>query len=218
MKVPFVDLSRSFSKELMIFSLEKVIDSGAFVYGPQIRQFEEKFAEYLVVPESVALSSGTAALELSLKALGIGRYDKVLVPANSFVATAFAVSNVGGIPVFCDVHPTNWLMTLDNVKKAFEEYERFFAVIPVHLFGRAIPEIEKITDYCHQRGALVIEDCAQALGAEVPHWSSRRKIGTFGDINCFSFYPTKNLGCFGNGGAVAGNKTGYLNQVSLLRS
>lgn len=218
MKVPFVDLSRSFSKELMMFAFEQVMDSGAFVYGPQITEFENKLTDYLGVEGAVGLSSGTAALELALKSLGIGRYDKVLVPANSFVASAFAVSNVGAIPVFCDVDPGSWLMSLDSVKKAFDEYERIFAVIPVHLFGRAIPDISKIVNYCHQRGTFVVEDCAQALGAESYWEGKRRKIGTFGDINCFSFYPTKTLGCFGNGGAVAGNKIGYLNQVRFLRS
>lgn len=218
MKVPFVDLARSYDKKTMMQAIERIVDKGSFVYGEEIHLLEKQIEDYLDVENAVGVSSGTQALELALKAAGIAKYDKVLVPANSFVATAFAVSNTGGIPIFCDVDPDTWCMSLDIVKKAYEEYGNFFAVIPVHMFGLAIPDIGEIVDFCRMKGAVVVEDCAQALGAEARYGKRQKKIGSFGDVNCLSFYPTKTLGAFGNAGMVVGNKTAYCGEALLLKS
>jgi len=202
MQVPFVDLKRAYSPVVDVFleDVKSLLDKGDFVYSPRIKKFEEEAAAYLNVSKSFCVSSGTSALEVAFRAIELKPYDKVLVPANSFIATAFAVSNVGGIPIFMDVDSKTWNVTLDIVKEAIENNGKIAAVAVVHLFGRPIDKLKDIYEYCNSKGIYLIEDCAQAFGAKADYKDAH--VGTIGHIGAYSFYPAKNLGTIGNGGLV----------------
>src|SRR5207244_2653753 len=156
-----------------------------------------EFRRFVNAKQAVAVSSGTAALELALRAVGIGSGDEVIVPANSFFATAEAVSNVGATPVFADVNASTFHMDIASVERVFTPRTR--AAIPVHLYGRAMDTAE-LGEFAARHGITLIEDAAQAHGAEL----NGVKVGGSGRLCCFSFYPGKNLGAYGEGGAVTG--------------
>ncbi len=197
MTVPFLDLSSmhaELSDELDAV-WGQVSRSGTFIGGEFVDRFEAEWAAYCDVRHCVGLSSGTAALELALTALGIGPGDDVIVPANTFVATAAAVAAVGAKPVFVDIDPSTLLMTGAGVEAAVTA--RTAAVIAVHLYGQPV-DMDTIRRVASAAGIAVIEDAAQAHGAT---WAGRR-TGGLSDVGCFSFYPGKNLGAFGDAGAV----------------
>jgi dTDP-4-amino-4,6-dideoxygalactose transaminase len=173
-------------------------ESSAFIGGEYVERFEEKWARYCGTRQAVGLANGTDAIELSLRALGIGPGYEVIVPANTFIATAEAVLLAGATPRFADVDPDTLLLTAESVDPVLTN--RTAAVIAVHLYG-AMPDMEKLQELCRDRGLVLIEDAAQAHGAA---WSGRR-AGSFGAVGCFSFYPAKNLGAFGDAGAVVTN-------------
>ena len=187
MKVKLVDLTKQYGGNNYMHLMD-IIKTGQFVGSSS---FEKKFAAYHGVEHCVGVGSGTDALLLSLLALGIGPGDEVIVPANTFIATAFAVSHIGATPVFCDVDPWGYVLTKANVEEVLTDKTK--AVIPVHLYGQPA-HVESLKGL----GLYIIEDCAQAAGAEV----LGQKVGTHGHIGCFSFYPTKNLGGLGQGGAI----------------
>jgi dTDP-4-amino-4,6-dideoxygalactose transaminase len=186
------------------------VRSGRYVGGPEVAGFEASFADYLRVAHVIAVANGTDALELSLKALGIGRGDEVLVPANTFVATAEAIMSVGAIPRFIDVHPDSGLLDLDSAATRLTPETR--AIIPVHLYGRMVNMVE-LAAFADAHSLLVLEDAAQAHGAEL----DGRRAGTWGNAGCFSFYPGKNLGALGDAGAVVTNDDSVADTVRLLR-
>jgi dTDP-4-amino-4,6-dideoxygalactose transaminase len=168
------------------------IDSGSYILGPEVRAFEAEFAEYLGVAHVVGVANGTDAITIALRALGVAPGSEVVVPAFTFYATAEAVVNAGAIPVFCDVDRETRNVTVDSVRAAMTE--RTSAVVAVDLFGCPAP--------CGELRALgvpVVEDAAQAAGARL----GERRAGALGDVATFSFYPSKNLGCLGDGGAIA---------------
>jgi dTDP-4-amino-4,6-dideoxygalactose transaminase len=169
--------------------------NGAYIGGPAVRTFERDWAAYCGVDHAVGLASGTDALQLSLTALGVGAGDEVVVPANTFIATAAAVVRAGATPRFADVSDDTLLMTPQTLEEAITPRTR--AVIVVHLYGQ-MPDMTGLIAATRQAGIAVIEDAAQAHGAE---WDGRR-AGSFGEAACFSFYPAKNLGAFGDAGAV----------------
>lgn len=173
----------------------QVSQSAQFIGGAFVERFEAEWARYCHADHCVGVASGTAALELALAGLGIGRGDEVIVPANTFVATATAVVAVGATPVFIDVDPRTLLMTAAGVEAALTP--RTAAVIPVHLYGQPV-DMDAINRVASAAGIVVIEDAAQAHGAT---WQGK-PVGTLGRIGCFSFYPGKNLGAFGDAGAV----------------
>jgi dTDP-4-amino-4,6-dideoxygalactose transaminase len=173
----------------------QVSRSAQFIGGEFVERFEAEWATYCQSAHCVGVASGTAALELSLAALGIGRGDEVIVPANTFVATATAVVAVGATPVFVDVDPATLLITAGGVEAALTP--RTAAVIPVHLYGQPV-DMDAINQVASAAGVAIIEDAAQAHGAS---WKGK-PVGTFGAAACFSFYPGKNLGAFGDAGAV----------------
>jgi len=212
-EVPLVRLDNG-DPELMDELLEVVqcvAATGRFTLGPEVEAFEAEWADYCGAEHCVAVSSGTDALILALRALEIGPGDEVLVPANSFVATAEAVSLTGATPRFIDVDPTTALMTPEGFHAAFGPHTR--CVIPVHLYGRTL-EIEVIVQAAAERGVAVIEDACQAHGALV----GKHRAGTVGDAGCFSFYPTKNLGAWGDAGALVTNDPRLSERVRLLRA
>jgi dTDP-3-amino-3,4,6-trideoxy-alpha-D-glucose transaminase len=197
--------------EELLEVVARVARAGAFSMGHELEAFEQEFATYCGSDHAVGVSNGTDAISLALRALDIRPGDEVIVPTNSFIATAEAVSWMGATPRLVDVDPETHLITPEAVEAAIGPRTR--AVIPVHLMGSTV-DIPAIIDVAHAAGARVIEDTAQAHGA----WVSRRRAGSMGDFGCFSFYPTKNLGGWGDGGAVVTNDVTLAHRVRLLRS
>jgi len=172
-----------------------VLRSGQYIGGPQIQGFEQAFATEVGTSHAVGCNSGTDALILALRALEIGPGDEVITCSFSFFATAEAISAVGATPVFVDVDPATYLIDLDRIEAAITSATK--ALLPVHLFGRPV-DMGRLMAIARQHGLRVIEDCAQATGAA---WNGK-PVGSFGDVGCFSFFPTKNLGAAGDGGAA----------------
>jgi len=209
--VPFTDLSAMAGEvwpEIEREYLACLLD-GAYIGGPAVTAFERKWAAYCGAAHAVGLASGTDALELSLTALGVGAGDEVIVPANTFIATAAAVVRAGATPRFADVSDDTLLMTSRTLAEAITPRTR--AVIVVHLYGQ-MPDMAELTVTANQAGIAVIEDAAQAHGAE---WAGRR-AGSFGVAACFSFYPAKNLGAFGDAGAVVTSRPELADRIRSL--
>lgn len=197
LEVPFVDLKAQYSaiREEVLDRVTRVLDSGHFIGGEFVEHFEQEFAEFTGARHAIGVSSGTAALELALKAAGIGQGDEVIVPANTFFATAEAVSNVGAVPIFADVNPVTFHLDVDDVERHISGRTR--AVIPVHLYGRVM-DLSRLDEICARRNLIIIEDAAQAHGVG----RDGLRIGSSGRMCCFSFYPGKNLGAYGDAGAI----------------
>ena len=195
-------------------AIARVLASGTYINGPEVAAFEREFAAFLGVSGCVGVANGTDAIELALRALGIGPGDQVVTVANTVSATVAAIVATGAEPRFVDVETHSMLMDAEALRAllASDTARRIKAVIPVHLYGQAC-DMLALLPLARAHGARVIEDCAQAHGATV----AGRMAGTFGDLATFSFYPTKNLGAFGDGGAVAGGDAAALDRVRLLR-
>jgi dTDP-4-amino-4,6-dideoxygalactose transaminase len=218
MKVPFFDLKPQFpSLEGEVkAALDEVFKTQQFILGPQVTQLEQAIAQYCNAPHAVAVASGSDALILSLLALGIGPGDDVLVPPFTFFATAGAVSRVGATPVFVDIQEDSYNIDPLQVEKKITRKTK--AIIPVHLYGQCA-DMDPILQLARSRKIAVVEDAAQALGAEYqprPGGSGQR-AGQIGDLGCFSFYPTKNLGAFGDAGIVVTRDPGLAERVRILR-
>lgn len=213
MNVPFLDLKTQYYsiKDEVDSAVMKVLDSTAYASGPFVEEFENNFAKAHDVAYCVAVNSGTSALHLALLSLGIGQGDEVIVPAHTFVATAWAVSYVGATPIFCDV--TKDTYTLDPLKIEALITEKTKAIIPVHLYGQPA-DMDTILLVAEKYNLRVIEDAAQAHLAEY----NGKRIGSLGDIACFSFYPGKNLGAYGEGGAITTNSDILAEKCKLLRN
>jgi dTDP-3-amino-3,4,6-trideoxy-alpha-D-glucose transaminase len=197
--------------EELLATVERVARSDRFTLGPEVEAFEAEYAEYCGTEHAIGVSSGTEALALALRALKIGPGDEVLVPANSFIATAEAVSLVGAAVRFVDVNPQTALITAEQVRAAIGPLTR--CVIPVHLHGRTAG-LEEIVAIARDHGLAVIEDACQAHGA----FLGGRRAGSIGDAGCFSFYPAKNLGAWGDGGAVVTSDGRLADRVRLMRA
>jgi dTDP-4-amino-4,6-dideoxygalactose transaminase len=187
-----------------------VIDSGRFIGGPEVEAFEREFASYLGVEHVVGLGNGTDALRLALLALGVGPGDEVVVPSFTFYASVEPIAHVGARPVFCDIDPETFTVTRETVERALTPATRAF--VPVHLFGTPAP-FDEIAPLARERGIAVVEDAAQAAGASL----HGRKAGALGDVAMFSFFPSKNLFCLGDGGAIATDDGDLARSVALLR-
>lgn len=209
--VPILDLDRTrrrIEPELQR-RWQRILETSGFVLGPELREFERAWAEYLEVAACAGLANGTDALILAAKALGLSPGDEVIVPAFSFFATAEAVAWLGGRPVFADIDPETMNLSVADV--ADRVTHRTVGIIGVHLYGRPF-DVDGLLEICRRRGLWLLEDAAQAQGAR---WKGRR-VGGFGQLAAWSFYPTKNLGCFGDGGAVTGNDRELVERVRLL--
>ena len=195
-------------------AMQRVMTSGVYIMGPELVAFEKEFADWLGVKEVVGVANGTDALELALRAIGIGPGDKVLTVANTVTATVSAIGATGATAEFVDIDPATMLIDLGAVETLLETLRdpTIKAIIPVHLYGQAVdmPRVMAIAERYHLQ---VIEDCAQAHGSLV----GGKKAGAWGHLAAFSFYPTKNLGALGDAGAVAGRDPLLLAQVRLLR-
>jgi dTDP-4-amino-4,6-dideoxygalactose transaminase len=210
--IPFLDLKAQYETvgRDVEAAVVDVLRSGEYVLGPRVAAFEHDFAAWCGAEQAIAVSSGTAALHLALLAAGIGPGDEVITVPMTFVATVAAVLYAGATPVLVDIDPATWTMDPMKIEAAITPRTR--AIMPVHLHGR-LAAMDEIVAIARRHGLLVIEDAAQAHGAE----RGGRRAGTFGDIGCFSFYPGKNLGACGEGGAVVTNDAKLADGVRLLR-
>jgi dTDP-3-amino-3,4,6-trideoxy-alpha-D-glucose transaminase len=188
-----------------------VLESGRYILGPEVEAFEAEFAEFVGVEHCVGLANGTDALEIGLRALAVGPGDEVLVPAFTFFATAEAVVALGATPVFCDVDPETWCMTAATAEPAISDRTR--ALIPVHIFGNPAP-MPELLELAGSRNIRVLEDAAQAHGAEL----GDSQAGALGDAAAFSFFPSKNLGGFGDGGCLTTDDAEVAGAARLLRT
>jgi dTDP-4-amino-4,6-dideoxygalactose transaminase len=210
--IPPVDLKRQY-QQLQIelnTAVLAVLDSGQYIGGETVSQFEESFAAYIGTPTCVSCNSGTDALYLALRALNIGSGDEVMTSPFSFIATAEAISMTGATPVFVDIEPHSFNLNPGQIEQALSPRSK--AIIPVHLFGRAA-DMTQVMAIAHRHHLFVIEDCAQATGAR---WNGQN-VGSIGDIGCFSFYPSKNLGGCGDGGAITTRCPDLAEPLRLLR-
>lgn len=211
MHVPFVDLKAQYGSLKAEFdeAVISVLSETAFISGKYASAFESEFATYLEAGHCVGVANGTDAIEIALQAVGVEKGDEVIVPANSFIATAEAVSNIGAVPVFADIDPDHY--TLDPAKIEEKITPRTKAIIPVHLYGLPA-EMDVIVAVAREHGLKIVEDCAQAHGSTY----KGKKVGTFGDAATFSFYPSKNLGAFGDAGAIVTNDAATADRARLI--
>jgi len=213
MNIPMVDLKGQYGalKEEIDRTLVDVLESSQFILGPNVRALEEEIAAYCGVRHAVGVASGTDALHLALRAAGIGEGDEVITSPFTFIATAEAISYVGAIPVFVDIDPATFNIDPALIEAAVTE--RTKAILPVHLFGQPA-DLDPILAICDKYGLKLIEDCAQSFGADY----KGRKSGSIGDLGCFSFFPSKNLGCFGDGGMVITDDDDLARELGVLRN
>ncbi|MDB6146453.1 MAG: DegT/DnrJ/EryC1/StrS aminotransferase [Spartobacteria bacterium] len=211
-RVPFLDLNAHHApfREEFDRAIGEVIDTGAFAGGPFVEKFEAEFANYCRCQHAIGLGSGTEALWLSLLACGVGPGDEVITVPNTFMATAEAITYCAARPVFVDVDEQTYTMDPAELEKAVTSKTK--AIIPVHLFGQPA-DMDPILEFAREHDLFVIEDAAQAHGAEY----KGRRAGTLGDAGCFSFYPGKNLGAFGEAGAVITNNPDLQEKIRVLR-
>lgn len=212
MKIPLVDVGFQYRllKKEMDTALKKVIESGQFILGPYVDGFEKSIASYLGVPHAVGVASCSDALLLSLKALGIGEGDEVITTSYSFFATAESIFRAGARPVFVDIDPQSYALDVTQIESKITPKTK--AILPVHLFGQPAP-MDKIKEIAKRHHLKVIEDLAQALGSR----TRGKWAGTFGDAACLSFFPTKNLSGFGDGGMVVTPHLKVAEEVRRLR-
>ena len=192
------------------FAIQSVLDRGRYILGDEVRLFEAEFAAYIGVRFGIGVASGTDALCLALKACGVGPGDEVITTSHTAVATVAAIELTGAIAVVADIEPQYYTLNPDKVERLVTR--RTKAVLPVHLYGQPA-DLLPILEIARRVGIRVIEDCAQAHGAEF----TGQRVGSFGDMACFSFYPTKNLGAFGDGGIVVTNDAALAERVQSLR-
>lgn len=210
--IPFVDLKAQYSgiKQEIDEAMSRVFDKCQFVLGDEVEAFEAEFAAYCQAKHAVGVNSGTSALHLALLAAGIKPGDEVITASFTFVATAAAIRYAGATPVFVDVDPRSLTIDASNIEAAITP--RTKAIVPVHLYGQCA-DMGPLLEIARSHGLIVIEDAAQAHGAEY----ETRRAGSLGDLACFSFYPGKNLGAYGEGGAVTTNDPVYDKALRVLR-
>jgi len=213
MKIPFLDLKSQYLsiKDEIDKKISFLLNNAAFILGEELEKFEKEFAEFCNVKYSVGVSSGTDALIIALRALNIGYGDEVITTPNTFIGTAEAISIVGAKPVFVDVSNEDYNINVDLIEEKITEKTK--AVIPVHLYGQSVA-ISSVLDIAKKNNLFVIEDACQVHGAEF----EGKKVGAFGEVGCFSFYPGKNLGAYGDGGAVVTDNEELYKKMILLRS
>jgi dTDP-4-amino-4,6-dideoxygalactose transaminase len=210
--IPFLDLQAEY-RALAEAGIETAVlgslRRAQYIHGAAVQGFERHWANFCGTTEAVAMDSGTAALEIAMKALGIGPGDEVVVPAHTFIATAAAVALCGARPVFVDADPVHWQMDIARIEQSINSRTR--AIIAVHLYGQP-SNLAALQDICEARKLILIEDAAQAQGARFRD----ARVGSFGKVGCFSFYPAKNLGAFGDAGAITTNDPELANRMRRL--
>lgn len=214
--IPSFDLSRNWERvrEETMEAVRKVLDSQHFILGPEVEALEQDISSYLEVPYCSGCASGTDSLLLALMALGIGTGDEVITTPFSFFATASCITRTGATPVFADVDPVTYNISPEKVIEKITS--RTKAVIPVHLFGQ-MAVVEALSVQLAEKGISMVEDCAQAFGATRITGGRVSRAGTVGELGCFSFFPTKNLGCFGDGGLISTSSEKLHERIRSLR-
>jgi len=212
LNVPFVDLNRQYDsiKKEVDSKISAVLESGHFILGKDVENFEGNFASFIGVKNCVGLDNGTSALELSLRALGIGEGDEVITVANTFIATASSIAFTGARPVLVDIDKEIYNIDVTKIEEAITPKTK--AIMPVHLYGQPA-DMDEITKIAKKHDLFVIEDACQSHGAEY----RGRKTGSLGNVAAFSFYPAKNLGCFGDGGAIVTDDDRIAEKIRMLR-
>jgi dTDP-4-amino-4,6-dideoxygalactose transaminase len=211
--IPLLDLDAQYRplREEILAAIARVCDSQRFIMGPEVEALERELASYLAVREAVAVSSGTDALLAALMAIGVGAGDEVITSTYSFFATAGCIARTGARPVLVDIDPLTYNIDPDGIRAALTPKTR--AIIPVHLYGLCA-DMDRIMSIAQEAGVPVIEDAAQAIGATYRN----RQAGSIGGLGCFSFFPSKNLGAFGDGGLVTTNDASLAHELRLIRN
>lgn len=211
--IPLLDLQAQYEsiKDEIDNAVQEVLKSGQFILGPHLKALEEEIAAYCDTEYAVGVASGTDALHLSLLACSIGPGDEVITTPFTFIATAEAISQTGAIPIFVDVNPKTFNIDANQIEEKITPKTK--AILPVHLYGQPA-DMDEILAIVRKYSLNVIEDCAQAIGAEY----KGKPVGSFGETGCFSFFPSKNLGCYGDGGMVVTNNPEIAEKVRLLRT
>ncbi|MEK7197484.1 MAG: DegT/DnrJ/EryC1/StrS family aminotransferase, partial [Nitrospirota bacterium] len=211
--IPMVDLKKEFTeiKKEVFEMLTEILESSHYILGPKVSELEKKISDYHGVAAAIGVASGTDALHLSLDALGIGEGDEVITTPFTFFATAEAVIYTGATPVFVDAEPDTLNIDVSLIEKKITKKTK--AIIPVHIFGHPA-DMAEINKLARKHNLKVIEDCAQAFGAAI----NNKRVGSFGDAGCFSFYPSKNLGAYGDGGMITLNDSVIANTIKKLRN
>lgn len=205
MKIQMVDLKGQYDKirDEVNEEIQKVLDSTAFINGPKVKEFAGHLADYCRVKHVITCANGTDALQIALMSLGLEKGDEIIVPAFTYVATAEVIGLLGFVPVMVDVDYTSFNVTVSNIEKALSAKTK--VIVPVHLFGQSC-DMESIMAFAREHHLYVIEDNAQAIGVVYTFSDGvKKQVGTIGDIGCTSFFPSKNLGCYGDGGALMTN-------------
>ena len=212
-KIPCLDLKEQHQqvKAEIFEAFEKVYEKTAFSGGPFVEEFEKNFAQYAEAAYALGVSNGTTALHLAMLALGIGAGDEVIIPANTFIATAWGVSHAGAIPVFVDCTADSWEMDASKIEEKITPKTK--AIIGVHLYGQPF-DIDAVKAICDKHNLFLVEDAAQAQGARY----KGKTVGGFGEMACFSFYPGKNLGACGEAGGITTNNEAYVKHIQSLRN
>ncbi len=212
-KIPFLDLKKQYLqiKDEIRIAIDAVLDQTAYSHGPFVEKFEKDLANYCNTKYALGLNSGTSALHLAMVALGIGNGEEVILPANTFIATAWGVSYVNATPVFVDCDPDTWNIDASKIEAKITSKTK--AIIGVHLYGQPF-DINAVAAIAEKHNLFLVEDCAQSIGADY----KGKKTGGFGEMGCFSFYPGKNLGAYGEGGGITTNNEAYYKHIQSLRS
>ncbi len=212
MKVPIVNLKKQYSKykEEILYTVDKVLNSGNYVLGKELQSFEINFAKYCGTKYSIGVASGSDALTLSLLSLGINKDDEVITVPNSFVATVWTIANIGAKPIFVDIG-NDYNINVELIEKSINKKTK--AIIPVHLFGR-VAQMDSLNEIAKNNNLVVIEDAAQSIGAEYKN----KKSGSFGDTGCFSLHPLKNLHIYGDGGVITTDNENIYNYLKKIRN
>ncbi|MCL5774007.1 MAG: DegT/DnrJ/EryC1/StrS family aminotransferase [Firmicutes bacterium] len=212
MNIPILDLKEQYQsiKSEINEAVGKVLGETQFILGPEVKKLEEEIAEFIGTKYAVGVASGTDALHLALRAMGVGKGDEVITTPFTFIATAETVLLAGAVPVFADINPDTFNIDPESIEKKLTSKTK--AIIPVHLYGQCA-DMDKIMNIARKHNLKVLEDCAQSFGAEF----KGKKAGSFGDTSAFSFFPTKNLGCFGDGGMVLTNSEEVAENLKMLR-
>lgn len=210
--IPILDLTKQYAKlkDQVDKAVLDVIQSGHYIIGPNVKKLEADIPKYLGCKRAVGVANGTDALHLALRALDIGAGDEVITVAFTFVATTEAIGIVGATPVFADIDPDSYNIDVKDIEEKITDKTK--AILPVHLYGQPC-DMDPIMALAKKHNLYVVEDCAQAIGAEY----KGKKVGTFGEFGCFSFFPTKNLGCYGDGGMLTTNCDKLADRATALR-
>jgi dTDP-4-amino-4,6-dideoxygalactose transaminase len=213
MQIPLVDLVRQYNsiKNELDKKILDVVSSGRFILGPEVENFEKEFASYCGVKHAAGVGSGNDALLLTMQALGVGGGDEVITVPNTFISTVDSIVRCGAKPVFVDIDPATYNINVEKIESKITDKTK--AILVVHLYGQPA-DMDVIKEIASKHNLLVIEDACQAHGAEY----KGRRAGSFGDAACFSFYPSKNLGAYGDGGAVVSNNSDMIEKVAKLRN